>query len=257
MQAIIRLSGLLIVTLALIVPTLNGAQDKKADDTKSKEGDSTTKAKDKDKEKVKIKPDWKGEIIGKLSAYEDKDDSGAEFTVHVKIKVPEANPDGQKQLASAQQSLLQHQSQLAQAKNKNDVQNALKAIQQDQVNIGKAQGNLIKYSDVEKDWLLKEKEGMRVRYFDPPQTFDEVGEPIKLSKEELKKLWGADGYVAFKSDKSVLKVGQTVHVFVHKDSALPDLSKTKGDDKTTAINNFRYEVIMIRVLENPPDKDKK
>jgi hypothetical protein len=235
MQRLIRCGGLLFLSLAVALPTFSSAQDKKTDDTKK---DS------KYKDKLKVKADWKYIVEGKITALDDKDETGLQFTV--RAKVPEPNLDGQKQLASAQQSLVQHQQQLARAKNVQDRQNALKAIGDDQVNIAKAQNNLITFKDV--DLLFKEKSNVRVRYYTMPPAIDtDTGESLTYTAEEKEKAKGTEGYPGYKADKKILKADQYVAVF-YLDRDLSELDKAKkDDDKKTALENARFVTVMIYV----------
>jgi hypothetical protein len=234
MQRLILGGGLLLLSLALILPTFTSAQDKKTDDKKD----------NKYKDKLKVKADWKYYTEGKITALDDKDDAGLQFTV--RVKVPEPNPDGQKQLASAQQSLVQHQQQFMRAKNAQERQNALNSINQDQVNIVKAQGNLVKYTDV--DMLFKEKSTMRIRYYTMPPGIDtDTGESITYTAEDKEKAKGTEGYPGYKADKKILKTDQYVAVF-YGDKDLSELDKAKKeDDKKTAQDNARFVTVMIYV----------
>ena len=234
MRRLIPCGGLLLLSLALVLPTFTSAQDKKADDKKDS----------KYKNKLKVKADWKYYTEGKITALDDKDEAGLQFTV--RVKVPEPNPDGQKQLASAQQSLVSHQQQLIKAKNVQERQNALNAINQDQVNIAKATANLVKYTDV--DMLFKEKSTMRVRYYTMPPAIDtDTGESIAFTAEDKEKAKGTEGYPGYKADKKILKADQYVAVF-YLDKDLSELDKAKKeDDKKTASDNARFVTVMIYV----------
>jgi hypothetical protein len=243
MQRFFRCGGLLCLSLALILPAFTSAQDTKKDDTK-KDVDPLAKTKGKDKDKLKVKADWKYAVDGKITALDDKDDTALTFTL--RVKVPQPNPDGEKQLASAQQSLIQHQQQLAKAKNLQDRQNALNAIGQDQINIQKAQANLVKFTD--QDMLFKEKSNMRVRYYVMPPGIDtDTGESIKYTDSDKEKAKGTEGYPGYKADKKVLKTDQVVRVF-YNDKDLSEVDKAKKtDDIKTAQENARFVTVMIYV----------
>jgi hypothetical protein len=256
MRALFRCGGFLVLSLALLIPTFGVAQEKKTPE---------------DSKLAKVKADWRQDIIvfGAISALDDKDDKPLQFTVKFKGKKAEPNPDAAKQLASAQQSLAQHQKQLLQAKKPQDVVNAQNAIAVDLANIKKAQDSQVKYTDFEMDFPFEEEKDFRIRAFEPPVEFDDQGEAIKRTKDELKKLYWADGYPDYKSDKKFLKTGQIVKVFIAKDSPMPSdvakvIDKLKGkpvDDQTTGVKefekNFRYHAIMIWVLKNPPPEAEK
>src|SRR5580704_15133976 len=102
MHRLIRCLGLLILSMAFIVPTM-AAQDKKAEDTKTGDDKKVDKSDSKpgdEKKSPKVKPkpkpktDWGAVIDAKVSAVDTKDEQ--EFTILVKI--PEPNPAGQQQL---------------------------------------------------------------------------------------------------------------------------------------------------------------
>jgi hypothetical protein len=235
MQRVFRCGGLLFLALALALPTFSSAQDKKSDDAKKD---------NKYKDKLKVKADWKYFAVGKITALEDKDETGLEFTI--RGKVPERNLDAEKGLAQAQQSLAQHQVQLARAKNATDAQNARNAILQDQASIASHTANLIKYRDV--DLLFKDKSDMRVRYYTMPPGIDtDTGESIVYTAADKEKARGTEGYPGYKADKKVLKANLYVAVF-YNDKDLAELDKAKKeDDKKTAFENARFVTVMIYV----------
>jgi hypothetical protein len=266
MTRFLRCGGLLLLSLAFLFPTVTGAQDKtdkKTDDSKSKTDKKTDDAKAK-----KVKPDWRLELGGKITALDNKDDKPLEFTIQVHLQIPEPNPDAQRQLLQHQQSLAQHQASLARAKTAQERQNALNQIAQTQINIQKAQATLVKFKDVNLDVKLKEKDGFRVRNYTPITEIDEAtGEFKKPTKEQKDEAKGPEGYPGYKADKQILKVGQVVKAYIHKDTKLPasltpDKSgkapAMKADDLQDELNNFRYEAIMIYVISDPPPpKDNK
>ena len=234
MQRLFRIGGLLFIASALALPAFTSAQDKKTDDKKDS----------KYKDKLKVKADWKYLAEGKITAFEDKDEAGLQFTI--RAKVPERNLEAEKGLAQAQQSLVQHQQQLLKAKNLTDRQNAANAINQDQVSIAKHTSNLIKYTDV--DLLFKDKSDMRVRYYMMPPGIDsDTGESVVYTAAEKEKARGTEGYPGYKADRKVLK--QDLHVVVfYLDKDLAEFDKAKKeDDKKTALDNSRFVTVMIYV----------
>jgi hypothetical protein len=244
MQRHFRYGGLLFLSLALVLPTFSGAQDKKTDDAKKDYEPGKAKAKDKN---LKVKPDWKFEDGGKIVALDEKDDAPLTFTVRIHITEP--NPDGQKQLLQAQQSLSQHQVQLAQARKPQDLQNARNAIQQDQVNIVKAQANLTKI--VDKDVKFKEGKGLRVRYYTmPPEIDSATGEAVEFTKEDKDKAKGTEGYPGYKADKKVLKADQVVYVFFLDKEKVEIAKNLKADDAASELKRQEdspHMVVMIYV----------
>jgi hypothetical protein len=248
---------MLILSLAFVVPTFTTAQEKKGDDSKTGDDKKETKAKPKEKQK----PDWGMEIVGKLTVVDAKDEK--EFTVQVQLKVPEPNPNGQQQYLQAQQQVAQAQIRLAQAKKPQDVQSAMQALASAQQNLAKAYANLTKVKDVNLDFKCNVMDKMRVRSLQPQTEVDEkTGEFKKLTKKEMDEL-RADGWPGYPADFKNLAVGQTVHVYFSKDTKTPGslyIGKDKKavlknpDDLQDDLNNFRYDVIQILILAEPPAK---
>jgi len=259
MHRIYRLAGLFILTATLVVPTVTTAQEQK--DTKKTEGETTEKAKGK-KDKPKA-PDWRASVDGKITALEDKDDNPLTMTVQVTTKVKEPNASAQQQLVQQQQQLAQHQQSLARAKSAQERQNALNQIASSLNQIEQTKAKLFTVKDVNTDLKFKETDGIRFRYAQAPTPIDPTtGEFMKLTKEELDKAKGTEGYPGYAGDRKGLKVGQIVRVYVWKDSKMPKdsiLADKKGankkvDDIQDDLNNFRYDVIMLYVISDPPKK---
>jgi hypothetical protein len=235
MQNLIRLGGLLILGLALIVPTFAG--DEKKD---PKKGATADKAGDKGKtdDLSDDKEEKKAEKSPKKGAKKGKDDhkekfpynprlffvgkvtqldanSPSDFTVQTKI--PELNPDGINRLNQLQLQLAQQQQQFAQARDFQGKQNALNAIQQTQLAIAQAQPNLYRYKDM--DVRLRAAENVQVRWANPPPDYDDKGNLKKYTKEELKALRGTEGLPGYKGDKEALQKGQYVRVYLKASAA--------------------------------------
>jgi len=243
-------AGLVLLTLALVVPALFAAQDQKSD----------AKAKD----KVKVKPDWSAEFAGKLIDLSDKEDGGLAFTVQVNYKYAELNTDAQRQIVQHQQTLAQQQLRLAQAKTAQERQNILNQMVNTQGQLEQSSAQLYKLKDVNLDVKCQAAESFRVRKYEPVQLMDpETGEFIKMTKELIAQAKGREGYPGYKADTKILKNGQYVKAYLWKDTKTPanflDKSKQatmKADELKTELKNFRYDVIMVYVAaEPPPSKD--
>jgi hypothetical protein len=262
MPRLFRLAGLLLLAVALVVPAASSAQDKKTTDGGDPPDKTKPKSSDKDiKNKLKVKPDWKIEFIGKITALEDKEDKALTLTVQVTNKVPERNMDAEKQLIQQQQQLAQHQTTYARAKTAQERANAAKSIADTLNQIEQTKTKLITYKDVNTDVKLQAIDGTRYRYLTPPTMIDDsTGEFIKMSKDQLEKAKGTEGYPGYTGDTKGLKVGQVVHIFLWKDAKMPKDSvfadkKTapkKVDDIQDELNNFRYDMIMLLVIADPP-----
>src|SRR5580765_6749927 len=242
-----RTVGLMLLGLALAVPKMTVAQDKKADDLKA---DVKQTAKSKPYEKPK--PDWIAEYVGKLTELDEKDTGRIAFTVQVTYKYPELNTDAQRQIAQHQQTLAQQQLQLARAKTPQDRQNALNQIASTSRQIDQSTAQLYKLKDVSFDVKCQAADEMRVRKYQPVQKVDpESGEFIKMSKELIDQAKGREGYPGYQADVKILKTGQMVKIYLWKDSITPNslLEKAKKDNKKiddirNDLKNLRYDVIM-------------
>ncbi len=111
------------------------------------------------------------------------------------------------------------------------------------------------------DVKLQAIDGTRYRYLTPPTMIDDsTGEFIKLTKDQLEKAKGTEGYPGYAGDTKGLKVGQVVHVFIWKDAKMPKDSifadkksaPKKVDDIQDELNNFRLDMIMLLVIADPP-----
>jgi hypothetical protein len=250
MHRVLGCAGLLLLTLALVVPALPAAQDQKAD----------AKAKD----KIKVKPDWSAEFAGKLLDLSDKEDREVAFTVQVNYKYPELNTDAQRQIAQHQQTLAQQQLRLAQAKSAQERQNVLNQMANTQGQLEQSSAQLYKFKDVNFDVKCQAAENFRVRKYQPVQLMDpDTGEFIKMTKELIAQAKGREGYPGYKADAKILKNGQYVKAYLWKDTKTPAnfLDKSKqatmtADQLKAELKNFRYDVIMLYVAADaPPSKD--
>jgi hypothetical protein len=278
MQKLIRLGGLLILGLALIVPTFAGdekkdakkataaekagdkgktddlsdSKDEKKSEKSSKKG--TKKGKAEHKEKFPYNP--RLFFVGKLTQMDAN--SANDFSVQTKL--PEPNPDGINRMNQLQLQLVQQQQQFLQANNFQGKQNAANAIQRTQLAIAQAEPNLIRYKDV--DVRLRGAENMQVRWANPPPDYDDKGNLKKYTKDELKALRGTEGLPGYKGDKESLQKGQYVRVYLKASAAANKYAtktKTKGkkkgpaptpitpSDDVTSVQD-RPEVLVIEIL---------
>jgi hypothetical protein len=281
MKGLIRLSGLLILGLAIIVPSFAG-EDEKPATKKGKPGTVVGKEKDKDKsddgdaKKEKFTYNKNYYLLGKLTQMDPN--SQRDFTIQVKI--PELNPDTAnrmnqltQQLAQQQQQLAQQQQQFAQARDINGKRNALNAINGTQQAIGrtqlemvKAQANLYRAKDV--DVKLRATETMKVRWKDPPPDYDDKGN-LKIYTKEEKKALMDPGLPGYRGELDGLRTGQIVQVFLAKShsymqynnvkskakgKAIPKKAKKVEDDDDEMGLQDRPEVVMIVILAEPQQK---
>jgi hypothetical protein len=257
MHRFVRCFGFMILSVALIVPTLAPALGQTTGgDTKKDAKKSTPDL------KLKVKADWVGEFGGKLTELKDSEDKGLVFTVKVNYKYLEVNPDVQRQILQSQQTLAQQQQQLVRAKSRQDQQNAINAINNTQQQLQQQAAQLYRTKELNLDVKCKAAEKFRVRKFEPVQQVDpDSGEFIKMTKEKLEELRGREGYPGYKADSKILQTGQYVAVYIWKDSKTPanfldkdKMAKMKIDDLKDEMNNFRYDAIMVYVMAEPPPK---
>lgn len=278
MHSLFRLSGLLILGLALIVPSFAGdekkapkkkgaAVEKKDDDDLTAEKPSKevpkkdTKKKAGKKSKVEAKPKFPYNpnhyFDGKLTQLEAN--SQKDFTVQV--KVPEPNPDGYNRMAQLQMQLLQQQQQFAQARDFNGKRNALNSINNTQVQMVQAQGNLIRFKDT--DVKMRAADNVQVRWVYPPPDYDEKGNVRKYKKDELKALRGDEGLPGYKGEYEALQKGQYVRVYLPKQPPTQlrkgygaKLKGMKGKKAATPADDElgvqdRLEAVVIVILAEP------
>jgi len=290
MQPLFRLGGLLILGLALIVPSFAG-DDKKGDPgpnpkkadkgdpgpnpkgdpgpnpkggkddpgpnpkgTKGDKGDPGPKGgKDKDEPK-KPKLAYGVVLAGKLTQMEAN--SQRDFTLQVKSVVGERNTGAEQNLVNQLNQLARQQGDAARARNRQELQNALNAIQQTQIQIVKTRAELVKYKEVSTDVKLRAGEDVKVRWAYPPIDYDEKGNLKKYTKEELKALRGDSGLPGYTGEYDQVRTGQLIKVYLAKPK-----QAAKGDPKGKKITDdddlgvqARPEVVMIEILAEPKGK---
>src|SRR5262245_56009207 len=221
MRVLIRLGGLLALSLALIAPSF--AEDQKPGD-KTKGEDDVEKQADKDKkEKKGVKKGKDDEpkekftynqryfLDGKLTQM----DAASQRDFTLQVKVPEPNPDGIRHLQNLQKQLIQQQQQFFRTRPQ-DRGGIAQQIQNTQAEILKAQGNLVRFKD--QDVKLRAAENMKVRWNFPPPDYDDKGNLKKYTKEELKALKDP-GLPGYRGEFDALRTGQIVRVYLAKQHA--------------------------------------
>jgi hypothetical protein len=274
MKSLIRLTGLLVLGLALIVPSFAGDEKKgkEAGVGKVKNDDDPDDTKDEKKptKKPTKKPAKKAEkkftaqpnFLGKLTQMDAN--SQRDFTVQVTLYEP--NPDGFNRVAQLQQQLAQQQLQFAQARDLNGKRNVANAMRNTQVEIAKASQPQHLYRPKNVDVKLRAVEDIKIRWKDPPPDYDDKGNLKKYTKEELKALRGNEGLPGYKGEYDALRQGQTVAVYLVQKDALKSLkganlkgSKGKGppqkakkitEDDEVDLQD-RHEVRMIVIMAEP------
>ncbi len=268
MRSLIRLAGLVVLGLALIVPSAaqdakKGKKKPKGDDDaaekadvkgkdKKDKGDPGPKGKDGEEKPEKVV--WGLVLFGKLTHMEAN--SQRDFTLQVTQKVAEANTGAQQALIQQQQQLLQQQQQFLRAKNIQERQNAANAYQQTQIQILKTQADLIRFKDVSTDLKLRAAENAHVRWFNPPPDYDEKGNIKRYTKQELKDLKGNTNLPGYKGEYDAVRTGQYVRVYLKKMPMPVKGAGQKGkkiEDDEAGIQ-ARPEVVVIEIIAEPKQK---
>jgi hypothetical protein len=271
MQQFVRFSGLVILGLALCLPSFAGDEkktDPNAPKEKEKAGDPEKKVgKDKggdpEKKDVKGKEDppkdklvYGVHFTGKLTQMSPG--GKKDFTVQVTRKVAELNQGAVNRIQDLQRQYFQQQQTAATARNLQQRQQALNQMANIQGQMVQAQREMYNYKDVSKDYPLRGSENIKVRSYQPPLDYDEKGNVKKYTNEELKTLRGTEGLPGYNAEWDALRPGQVVHVYMSKPAAPVKGAEKKGkkidelDDE--AAMQARPEVVMIMILYEPPMK---
>jgi hypothetical protein len=275
MHNLIRLAGLLILGLALIVPSFAGEEKKaKGDEVGKAKGDAKkddfgddikedkknpkkTPKKTSPKKEEKKTSTARANFMGKLTQMDAN--SQRDFTVQVTVYEP--NPDGFNRVAQLQNQLLQQQQQFLRLgpRDFQGRQNTANAIRNTQFEIVKAQQPQNLYKPKHVDVKLRATDDMKVRWNYPPPDYDDKGNLKKYTKDELKALRGDEGLPGYKGEMDALRQGQMVAVYLLQKNALKGLNTGKGppkggkkitEDDEVGLRD-RHEVKMIMILSEP------
>jgi hypothetical protein len=262
MSRLLRLFGLLILGLALVVPTSTAGdkdkkddkkevtkdekkddkKDEKKDDKKDEKKDDEKKVEKKAKEKFVYGSTFKGKVKS-LDANSPRD-----FTVEWITKVP--NPDGQRRLTDLNRQLQQQTINFQREKNLQQRQNIAQQIAQTKADIFKVQQKDL-YKDQGKDVQLRAAENIKVVTSSPPIDYDEKGNLRKYTQAELTKM--RNPYLTgYTSEWDVVRKGQWVEVYLAKTATAPAKgTKGKKDDLDDVGAQARQEVVGLVILAEP------
>jgi len=269
MQSCVRFAGLLVLGLALIVPSF-AAQEKKdekkddkpavgsgkTDDTDPPRKGSKKGVKDRD-EPPKDKLAYGVHFAGRLTQM-DPNNAQKDFTVQVTTKVAELNQGSVSRMQDLQRQFAQHQQQAVTARNLQQRQQALQQMQSVQGQMVQAQRDMYRYKDVTQDYKLRAGENIKVRSYAPPIDYDEKGNLKKYTADELKALRGKEGLPGYTAEWEAVRAGQVVHVYLAKAAVVAKGGDKKGkkidelDEGATL--QARPEVVMIMILQEPVQK---
>jgi len=267
MQLFVRFGGLVVLGLALIVPSFAGDEKKTDPAAKEKEkaGDPEkkgAKGDDPEKKDAKGKDDPPKEKLvygvhftGKLTQLSPGDKK--DFTVQYTTKVAELNQGTVNRIQDLQRQYFQQQQTAATAgRDFNRRNQALNQMQNIQMQMVQAQRDMYHYKDVSKDYQLRASEKIKVRSLQPPLEYDEKGNVKKYTREELKALQGTEGLPGYNAEWDAVRQGQIIHVYLAKPPAPVKGAEKKGkkidelDDERSM--QARPEVVMIMIVHEPP-----
>jgi len=242
MLRLVRCGGLFLLLVAFVVPTFAG------DPVKKEGGETKPQEKDKKKAEIKEKFSYGSKFLGKVTQV-DTAGTNRDFTLQVTTKVQEINQGAQQALARDQQSLLNHQREFAQAKTVQGRQQAQQRIQQTLASIAKHQSELYKVKDVNKDYKFRPAENVIFRTLYPEPQYNDKGELVTPTKEELKALKGKhQDLPGYEATAEVLRGNAQAAVYTPRTKA-KDLKKTTDDDP---VLTDRQEVILVIVINAAP-----
>jgi hypothetical protein len=248
MRRLVYCGGLLILGLAFVVPSFAGDQKK---DVKKKDDPPPVK-KDEPTEKL----NWKNLAWadGKLTQLDPN--SLRDFTLKVTVKV--RNPDAERHLNDLQRRLARQQGDFNRTRDPNQKANIARDIQRTQLEIAKAQQDVLKGKEQHKDVQLRAVENVKVRMVYPPPDYDDKGNLKKYTAKELEALKGKEGLPGYTAEFDSLRKGQQVRVWLaRKAGAAPikgGTTKGKKIEELDDIGTGRPEVAMIMILQEPTGK---
>src|SRR5260370_14345782 len=226
----------LLAAAAFVWPLL--AQDK------APEKKDAPEPKKEEKEEEKKESPYKSAGAPRLAKLVQIDESKK----HLKIKIEEQvlNEGEQQALLQAQADLQRAQLERNPQQRAQNIQNALNRIAEHKAKLTK-----IELKDAEVDCL----EDVKVRLSNPPAKFNEKGDIVKPTKQELEELKGPDkslpGYTGEFSD---LRTDQLVQLSLEgRKEGPPELKNKKPNERTAeaqAMIDKRY-VSIIYVIEAP------
>jgi hypothetical protein len=154
-----------------------------------------------------------GEIAGKIIDL-NLDERQLTVQVHLRYLVP--NPDG---VATHQQL----QQEYVDALQLPDPAERFQRLREIQIALLQNQPNLVMVKEEQHDVPVQFGEELKVRLTQPPQAFDDKGNPRKYTAEELKALKGDENLVGYRGALQDLRTNQLVRVYlVRKIPAKPD-----------------------------------
>jgi hypothetical protein len=211
----------------------------------------------KDADKADKKPEGEklitlGQVAGVLT---NTGGSEAEYTVKVTLYVPEPNLQAQADLLRKQQQLVQKQAEIMRTRNPVQRQQQMAQLVRDAQQMPQ---NLWKIKEVHHDVKAAPADDMKVRLLQPPEAFDDKGNPKKYTAKELKELKGPDNLPGYTGSLDDVKTNQLVLVTLARKPAKPaekkDGDKPKDGDKKDGDKLDKDPALLIRMIVILGDK---
>lgn len=137
--------------------------------------------------------------------------------------------------------------------------NSPQALYNAQVQLAKAEANLVSYTRVTKDYELQTTDDVKIRLAKPPEQFDDKGGVKKLTRKQLRELKGDPKLPGYPGEFSNLREGQIVSVTLVRKKGAPTKytrpvrprgKKTKLEDVDLMTDNLP-QASMIHVVVEP------
>jgi hypothetical protein len=152
--------------------------------------------------------------LGTLAGEVLNADATSGLNLRVTVRVLEANPQAQEKYLRQQQQLLARQQQIMTSPNPAQAQQQMQDLQRDAERLMQSQKDLFRVKSVDKDVELDLAEDVKVRARRPVRQFDDKGNIIRYTPQELKALRGDGKLPGYAAELSDLQPGQKVLVKV-------------------------------------------
>jgi hypothetical protein len=188
-----------------------------------------------------------GQFTGKVVSI-----GGSDQSITVRIDTPTLGAAGN--VSARERDILRQQEEILRSRSPAERARHMERLLQS----ASGNGNL-KVTTVSKDFDLDALEDVKVRIAQPPQQYDDKGNPKKYTSQELKDLKGPDTKLpGYTSEFGDLKIGQTVTVYLTTKKPETKKADDKDNNKDKKNNDKKPEmkkpfVKMIVILKDAPD----
>jgi hypothetical protein len=182
-----------------------------------------------------------GKVAGVLTS---TGGSEADYTIRVTLRVPQPNLQAQADLLRKQQQIAQRQLQIMSTRNPVQRQQLMVQLVRDAQQMPQ---NLWTIKEVQQDVRAVPADDMKVRLLQPPDGYDDKGNPKKYTAKELKELKGPDNLPGYSGTLDDVKSNQLVLVTLARKPARAG-EKPKDGDKLDKEKDNPLLIRMIVVL---------